>query len=118
VVQWPRWTPCSSSGIAIDLLAASSGIEREIVARSSNVTIEGIGVVPVARAEELLAMKVLSMDDRRLQDRIDAESLLALNADIDVAGVRDNLRLITERGFAGHQDLAAKLQLLLNARAG
>jgi hypothetical protein len=55
----------SPSGITVDLLTASSGIEPEIVARSSLVAIEGIGSVPVARAEELLAMKVLSMDDRR-----------------------------------------------------
>jgi hypothetical protein len=30
----------------------------------------------VAQAEDLLAMKVLSMDERRLQDRLDAIRLL------------------------------------------
>jgi predicted nucleotidyltransferase len=106
------------TGIAVDLLTASSGIESEIVGRSSPVSIEGVGVVPVARAEELLAMKVLSMDERRLQDRIDAGKLLDVNRELDLPGVRANLQLIEARGFNRHQDLAAKLQGLLDARPG
>jgi hypothetical protein len=106
----------SPSGITVDLLTASSGIEPEIVARSSPVAIEGIGVVPVARAEELLAMKVLSMDERRLQDRIDAEKLLDVNATLDLARVRANLALIEQRGFGRHQDLGRKLQDILDSR--
>jgi hypothetical protein len=108
----------SPSGITVDLLTASSGIEPEIVARSTGVSIEGIGIVPVARAEELLAMKVLSMDDRRLQDHIDAGKLLALNRELDLPGVRANLRLIEERGFHRQQDLGRKLQALLDGRQG
>jgi predicted nucleotidyltransferase len=106
----------SPSGITVDLLTASSGIEPEIVARSSAVTIEGIGVVPVARAEELLAMKILSLDERRLQDRIDADKLLDVNVTLDLAGVRANLALIEERGFSRHQNLERKLQEILDAR--
>jgi len=106
----------SPSGITVDLLTASSGIEAEIVARSSLVTIEGVGDVPVAAAEELVAMKVLSMDERRLQDRIDAMKLLEVNQDLDVERVRDDLKLIEQRGFHRRQDLAAKLQPLLVGR--
>jgi hypothetical protein len=62
----------SPSGVIVDLLAASSGIEAEVVARAQPVAIEGVGTLPVARAEELLALKVLSMTDARPQDRIDA----------------------------------------------
>jgi hypothetical protein len=64
------------AGIVVDLLAASSGIEHEVVERALPVIIEGAGAVPVARAEELLALKILSMTERRPQDRIDALSLL------------------------------------------
>jgi nucleotidyltransferase AbiEii toxin of type IV toxin-antitoxin system len=101
------------SGITVDLLTASSGIEGEIVDRATPVVVEGIGPVPVAQAEELLAMKVLSMDSRRLQDRIDAIRLLEVNPGLDVQRVREDLRLIETRGFGRRQDLAAKLDEVL-----
>jgi Nucleotidyl transferase of unknown function (DUF2204) len=101
------------SGITVDLLTASSGIEEEIVDRATPVVIEGIGPVPVAQAEELVAMKVLSMDARRLQDRLDAMRLLEVNPGLDVQRVRDDLRLIETRGFGRLQDLAAKLDEVL-----
>jgi hypothetical protein len=103
------------SGVTVDLLTASSGIEAEIVARATPITIEGIGPVPVAQAEELLAMKVLSMDARRLQDRIDAVRLLEVNPDLDLERVRDDLRLIEIRGYGRRQDLKAKLDQVLDA---
>lgn len=63
----------SPHGVKVALLFASSGIEHEIVARATDVELGSVGTVPVACAEELLAMKVLSMTDLRLQDRIDAQ---------------------------------------------
>lgn len=57
-----------------------------------------------------LAMKVLSMDERRLQDRIDAIRLIEVNPDLDRERVRDDLRLIEQRGSHRKQDLAAKLR--------
>jgi hypothetical protein len=74
----------SPSGVVVDLLAASSGIEAEIVAAAKPIAFEVAGELPVARAEELLAMKVLSMRG-----------------------------LIESRGFARGQDLNAKLNQLL-----
>lgn len=53
------------------------------------------------------------MTDERLQDRIDARSLIRINVDLDLDCVRDNLRLIAERGYARRQDLSAKLTTLL-----
>ena len=81
----------SPSGVVVDLLAASSGIEAEIV----------------ARAEELLAMKVLSMTERRLQDRIDAVNLVLMTEHLDLDAVREDLAEITRRGFHRDQDLFA-----------
>jgi predicted nucleotidyltransferase len=103
----------SPNGVVVDLLAASSGIEREVVERARPVTIEGAGTIPVARAEELLALKILSMTDARPQDRIDATALLAVNPTLDVRAVRDLLAQICERGFHRGQDLATKLDALL-----
>jgi hypothetical protein len=54
-------------------------------------------------------MKVLSMSDTRLQDRIDAQRLLQFTPELDVSIVRAHLARITERGYAREQDLEAKL---------
>lgn len=104
----------SPSGVVVDLLAASSGIESEIV--SAATTTAEYPDVPIARAEHLLAMKVLSMRDARLQDRIDARGLLS-SGPIDLELVRSALALITERGYARGQDLLAKLDQLLRDTA-
>ncbi len=102
-----------TDSIRIDLLFASSGIESEIVERANAVEIATAGFVPVAAAEELLAMKVLSMTDMRLQDRLDAQRLLQLVSGLDLERVRADLRIISERGFDRQQDLTAKLDSLL-----
>ena len=94
-------------GVKVDLLFASSGIEPEVIARAE--PIESVyGTLPIARTEELVALKVLSVNDARLQDRIDLRSLLAVGADLDT--IRSNLRLIMSRGYAREQDLLAKLE--------
>lgn len=69
--------------------------------------------VPVASAEDLLAMKVLSMTERRLQDRIDARSLLSMNPQLDLDAVRAALACIQSRGFDRGQDLPRKLHSVL-----
>lgn len=103
----------SPQGVKVDLLFASSGIERETIERATIVPLPSVGALPIARAEELLSLKVLSMSDERLQDRIDARNLLRVNADLDLDCVRENLRLVAERGYARRQDLLAKLATLL-----
>ena len=104
----------SPSGVKVYLLFASSGIEAEIVERATSIDFEGAGSVPVANAEELLAMKVLSMTDTRLQDRIDAQHLLQFTPSLDIACVREHLARITDRGYAREQDLEAKLEVVLH----
>jgi hypothetical protein len=103
----------SPSGVVVDLRAASSGIEADIVAAARPAALERAGEIPVAGAEHLLAMKVLSLTDRRLQDRIDARNLVLANADLDLDRVRGALQAITERGFHRGQDLGAKLAAVL-----
>lgn len=103
----------SPSRVKVDLLFASSGIEKEIVERATPVDLGTAGAVPVANAEELLAMKILSMTDARLQDRIDAQRLLQFTPALNLVRVRDLLALITERGYAREQDLPAKLAVVL-----
>ena len=104
----------SPQGVKVDLLFASSGIEAETIDRATPVALPSVGAVPIARAEELLSLKVLSMTDERLQDRIDARNLLRVNVELDLDCVRENLRLIAERGYARKQDLSAKLRTVLD----
>lgn len=104
-----------ASGVVVDLLSASTGIEQEIVDAAS-VFPEGFAArVPVASSADLLAMKVLSLRPARLQDRIDAQNLLAIGKP-DLSLVRQRLALITQRGYARDQDLGAKLDALLAGR--
>jgi hypothetical protein len=99
----------SPSGFAVDLLAASCGIESEIIQCATMVAMDPVGPLPASRAEELLAMKVLAAAPQRLQDRIDARNLLLFCESLNFDDVRDNLQLMTERGFNRGQDLSEKL---------
>lgn len=103
----------SSTGIVVDLLAASSGIEAEVVAHATRVRFADAGDIPVARPEELLALKLLAITESRLQDRIDGANLLLTNPSLDMAAVRQDLALIAERGYDRGQDLLAKLEALV-----
>jgi len=103
----------SAMGFVVDLIAATCGIEQEIVERATLIELEGIGPLPVARSEELLAMKILSMSDRRLQDRIDARNLVLYTDELDVRAVKDNLNRIIARGFHRSEDLHGKLARLM-----
>jgi len=64
--------------VFIDLLFASSGIEEELAAAA--VRVDG---VPVGTIGHLLALKVLSESERRLQDRIDIRHLAAVASEGD-----------------------------------
>lgn len=101
--------------VKVDLLFASSGLEPEIVDGAAPVEVAAAGSIPVAAAEELVAMKVLSMTEVRLQDRLDAQRLLQLVPDLNLNRVRADLKRIAERGFDRGQDLHSKLDSLLRA---
>lgn len=102
------------SGIIVDLLFASSGIESEIVQDAGPLEIVSGLVVPVAQIWHLLAMKVLARDDqRRPQDLIDLRNLLAVVTEGELERARNALSLITQRGFHRQKDLLADFQELL-----
>ena len=67
---------------------AQGGIEPEIVARATALDLGGGIEVAVAQAEDLVAMKVLSVSDARLQDRIDLQHLLVAHPALDLHAVR------------------------------
>jgi hypothetical protein len=102
----------SPESVVVDLMFSNCGIESEIVARATSIDLPNIEGLPVACSEELVAMKVLSMTEARLQDRLDVQQLLK-HATIDLRRVRANLRLIVERRYERDQDLEAKLDSVL-----
>jgi len=102
------------SGIVVDLLFASSGIEREVVENAERLRVlEGIEV-PVATVSHLIALKVLSRDDvKRPQDLVDLRALLKVASETDLNEARKACALIAERGYARGRDLQRDFESLL-----
>jgi len=99
-------TKAEAEGVILDLLFASSGIEREIVDTAEEIDLfEGLAV-PVAAVPGLLAQKVLARDDtRRPQDRLDIAKLLEVASEADRSETERLLALIQVRGFARKRSL-------------
>jgi len=98
----------------IDLLFSHCGIEAEVVgAATLTEPIDNLPV-PTATVPHLIAMKVLAESDRRLQDRIDLQNLIAVATQDDLELVPSLLDLITQRGFANDKDLQAVFEKFLD----
>ena len=95
-------------GVFVDLLFASSGIEREIVDDAEALEIFG-QVLKVARVPHLLATKLLSQSDERMQDRQDLVLLMSVATSEDLEETERLLRLIEERGYHRNRDLQSLL---------
>jgi hypothetical protein len=90
----------SDAGVIVDLLFASSGIEREIAHDAEPLAIVPGTIVPVARAGHLLALKLLSRNDRsRPQDQVDIRALVGVLDPGETARARAAVRLIEQRGY-------------------
>ncbi len=98
----------------VDLLLATAGIEKEVVAEAEILEVVGGQRVPVARIGHLLALKLLSEDpDRRPLDAADIVALLRKATPADLMTTRSAVALIESRGYARGKDLALKLSELL-----
>jgi len=105
-------------GVVADVLFASSGIEPEIVAAAEDLRVFRRVVVPVAQVGHLIALKLLSRDDRsRPQDAADLRALFAVADDVEIQRARAAAALIAQRGFARGRDLEHALREWLAARA-
>jgi hypothetical protein len=85
--------------VFVDLLFGSSGIEDQVVACADRLEVWPQFSVPVARVGHLIALKLLSRDDQRLQDQLDLQALLAVATEADLEDARKGVTLIVERGF-------------------
>lgn len=113
-----RLTPATSGseGLVLDLLFASSGIEREVVAGAELIEIMPGLRMPVASTGHLIALKLLSRDDEaRPQDAADLKALAKAASPADLAAAKDALALITSRGFHRGRDLAREARKLFRS---
>lgn len=102
-------------GILFDLLLASSGIEREVVAAAETLEVLPGVWVPVVQLSHLLALKILAF---RPQDREDARQLLRWARPSDLEITRRLLDLIERRQYNRGADLGQRLLELQAAAAG
>lgn len=100
----------SARGVVGDLLFASSGIERLIVADAEHLMVFEDLVVPVARVGHLIALKLLSRNDQtRPQDLSDLNTLFSVADDEEVERARIAVERIMQTGFARGRDLIGAL---------
>lgn len=106
----------SATGVVIDLMFASSGIEPEICRDAQMLEVFSGVTVPVCRPGHLIALKVLARDDRRRpQDLLDLRALLAQLEPAEHDRARTALALIQARGYDRGRELVEELDRLLAA---
>lgn len=95
----------------VDLLFGSSGIESDVVAMADAVDLEPDLRLRVAQRGHLLALKVLSLSEKRAhKDQLDIDALLDDIDAADLARARSAAQMIVERGFGRGKDLLADLE--------
>ena len=103
-----RLIPPVAGGTVVDLLFSTCGIEPEIVDQAERLSILPGLVVPVARVEHLIVMKLLSRDDRtRPQDLDDIRALLVVARARERQRVPAAIALLTKRKFSRRRNLTA-----------
>lgn len=94
----------------VDLLFASSGIEPEVVDEAEPLLTFPKLVAPIARTGHLIALKLLSRNDRdRPRDLADLRALSEVADDVEWERARTAVGLIEARGYARGRDLGAAL---------
>jgi hypothetical protein len=96
--------------VFVDLLFSSSGIEPEVVEAAERIVYRRGTNLPVARVGYLIALKVLSESDARLQDRIDLTALAGVARKGDWSTAEDAVRLIRARGCHRGRALLRRLR--------
>lgn len=97
-------------GVYVDLLFASSGIESAIAAHAERIAYDETLDLPVARIGHLIALKVLSESDRRLQDRIDLGVLARVASPTDWLLAEEAVRTIRSLGYHRGRALLTRLR--------
>lgn len=101
----------ASSGMPLDVVLAGPGLEETFLSRARTHRIDGVSV-PVAAAEDIVAMKLLA---GRTKDLDDARAIVAARR-LDARIVRETLRALEEA--LDRCDLLQTFEALLSARRG
>jgi predicted nucleotidyltransferase len=101
-----------NSEVIADLLFSSSGIEPEIVEAARVMRVFTHTQAPVAQIGHLIALKVLSQSEARVQDLLDLQNLLPVADETERNRAREAVRLITERGYNRGKNLESELEQL------
>ena len=113
-----RLIDASGSGLYVDLLFASSGVEPELVSHATELELTADLVAPVATVGFLIALKLLSRDDRaRPNDADDLASLRVVATNADWVEAESAVELIRQRGYHRERDLAGALRVLRTSGA-
>jgi DNA-binding TFAR19-related protein (PDSD5 family) len=96
-------------GLVVDLLFASSGIEREIAEAADILEVFPKVFVPVAKTGHLIALKLLSHSKERFQDEADLYALLKVADQSEHQRAKEAVNLIMERGFNRTRELGQDL---------
>jgi hypothetical protein len=99
----------SKTSIPVDLVLAGPGLEAVFLGRSERRDVEGI-LVPVARAEDLIAMKILAGRPKDLEDV--AAIVAAADDRLDLDLVRETLAMLEEA--LSQRDLLPRLAAVLS----
>lgn len=100
-------------GTSVDILLASSGIEREIVLDAEPLEVVRGVIIPVARIGHLIALKLLSVAPGRETDAMDLRALARVANDAEWERARTAVELIETRGFARDRNLVEDLAVLM-----
>ncbi len=101
----------AGTGVLLDLLFASSGIENEIVEEAEPLEVLPELYIPVARTGHLIALKILSRDDEtRPQDVVDLRALSKRASEAEFECARTALKLIELRKFHRGRPLLKMLE--------
>lgn len=107
--------PPPEEGPILDLLFAVSGIENEVVADAEAAELFPGQTVPVAKPADLIAMKILALDNkkRRHFDTHDIEALLKGADSVVVDEIHQRLTLMEQRGWSRGRNLHNELDQLI-----
>ena len=101
--------PGARSGLIVDLLFATAGIEGEAARTASPVDVMPRLTIPVASRASLIAFKLVSESVRRTQDAGDLIALIRASDEADLEAARELASLSMDRGFNRERDLLASL---------
>jgi len=117
--DWLRLMPPPDyqPGLLLDVLFASSGIEKEICQDAELLECFPKVFIPVADVEHLLALKILARDDEsRPQDHADIQALLRVMSHEECIKTKALLHLISSRGYNRNRNLQALLEEVLTRK--